>query len=98
MRYHCLSCGYEWDIDTLVPRLGYRRCPKCRSYDTVPEGFWEMVEEARKKGISRNTPFKDMAIAFEAVWKKYRIRELGWLEFRRVMKRVIEEAEKREQL
>ena len=96
MKYRCLDCGYTWSVAKLELRLGYRRCPKCRSYDTVPEGFEEMVEKGRKLGISQNTPFLDIAKAFSAVWEKYRIYELGWFEFRRVMKRVIQECEKGE--
>jgi len=41
MRYMCLDlkCGYEWPIEKLELSLGYRRCPRCRSYDTAQFPF-----------------------------------------------------------
>jgi len=94
MNYMCLDCGYIWEIAKVKLRLGYRRCPRCRSYDTVPEGFFKMVETGKKLGISDKTPFLDLYDAFIAVWREKGILELGVREFWRVMRRVIREIEK----
>jgi len=89
MEYLCLECGYKWD--TLA--TGYRRCPKCLSYDTAPATFWLMVETGRKLGISPHTPLLDVINAFQSVWGHESLLNLGIQEFWRVMRRVIKEIE-----
>lgn len=91
MRYICLDCGREWD----TVAFGYRRCvySNCRSYDTAPASFWDMVENARSLGINDNTPILDLISAFKAVRSEQSILTLGFREFRRVVKRVIKEVE-----
>ncbi|MEM2386045.1 MAG: hypothetical protein QXO67_03580 [Candidatus Bathyarchaeia archaeon] len=52
-----------------------------------------MVDVGRKRGISHNTPLLDIIDAFQTVWGKESLLELGFAEFWRVMKRVIKEIE-----
>ena len=95
MEYTCLLCGYNWDTVKTDNHLalGYRRCPACRSYDVAPASFPRMVEIARELGISHITPLQDIMIAFQAVWMKEGLLSLGFREFFRVMRRVINEVE-----
>jgi hypothetical protein len=95
MEYICLDCGYRWTIRKFELMLNYRACPKCRGYDTVPASFEKMVEVAERLGINDNTPLIDILNAFQAVWGHESLLELGFREFRRVMRRVIKEVEKR---
>jgi len=95
MEYMCLDCGYSWQIAKFDLRLGYRRCPRCRSYNTVPSSFWEIVELAERMGINENTPIIDIITSFQAVRRIEGVLKLGIREFQRIMRKVIEEAERR---
>jgi hypothetical protein len=53
-----------------------------------------MVERARELGISPNTPLRDLLKGFRAVWVEAGIMDLGFNEFIRVVRRVIEAVEK----
>jgi len=83
MRYMCLDlkCGYEWPIEKLELSLGYRRCPRCRSYDTAPVSFWSIVETAKALGINDNTPMRDIYNAFNAVFEQEGLLTLGVMKF-----------------
>lgn len=97
MQYVCLKCGHIWDTS---PKIiwGYHRCTNanCRSTDTAPVGFWAIVEVARERGISYDTPILDVITACQTVQQEESILSLGFREFRRVIKRVIQEAEQRQ--
>ncbi|MCS7113806.1 MAG: hydrogenase maturation nickel metallochaperone HypA [Candidatus Bathyarchaeota archaeon] len=78
MEYVCLDCGTTWPVRRIDITLGYRRCPKCRSYDTAPANFWQMVEVGRQRGISHNTPILDVIDAFQAVGGEGKPSEFGF--------------------
>jgi hypothetical protein len=52
-----------------------------------------MVEVAREQGISHNTPVLDVMKSCQAVIGQESLLKLGFLEFMRIMKRVIDEVE-----
>lgn len=39
----CLRCGHKWTPYKIETSLGWRQCPKCRSYSVVDDELFESI-------------------------------------------------------